>query len=48
MVLTGVYKDVSCTQKVNHGVLVVGYGTEGTHDYWLVKNRCVLRIIAGL
>ncbi|XP_077937537.1 cathepsin S-like isoform X1 [Gasterosteus aculeatus] len=39
----GVYKDVSCTQKVNHGVLVVGYGTEGTHDYWLVKNSWGVR-----
>ncbi|KAM3596834.1 uncharacterized protein V6R79_021476 [Siganus canaliculatus] len=34
----GVYRDHSCTQKVNHGVLVVGYGTEGGRDYWLVKN----------
>ncbi|XP_060915570.1 cathepsin S-like isoform X2 [Labrus mixtus] len=37
----GVYRDHTCTDKVNHGVLAVGYGTSGTHDYWLVKNRQV-------
>ncbi|XP_049438596.1 cathepsin S-like [Epinephelus fuscoguttatus] len=35
---SGVYDDPSCTQKVNHGVLVVGYGTLDGADYWLVKN----------
>ncbi|XP_028277149.1 cathepsin S-like [Parambassis ranga] len=34
----GVYQDHTCTHNVNHGVLVVGYGTEGENDYWLVKN----------
>ncbi|XP_061674392.1 cathepsin S-like [Syngnathoides biaculeatus] len=34
----GVYEDLACTQKVNHGVLAVGYGTEGGSDYWLIKN----------
>ncbi|XP_068188712.1 cathepsin S-like [Antennarius striatus] len=34
----GVYRDHTCTHKVNHGVLVVGYGRERGHDYWLVKN----------
>ncbi|KAL3882315.1 hypothetical protein ACJMK2_028672 [Sinanodonta woodiana] len=34
----GVYDDPSCTARVNHGVLVVGYGTDGGKDYWLVKN----------
>ncbi|XP_031722256.1 cathepsin S-like [Anarrhichthys ocellatus] len=34
----GVYRDHTCTHKVNHGVLVVGYGTERQYDYWLVKN----------
>uniref|UniRef100_A0A3B4AKG4 Cathepsin S n=1 Tax=Periophthalmus magnuspinnatus TaxID=409849 RepID=A0A3B4AKG4_9GOBI len=34
----GVYKDKSCTHSVNHGALVVGYGTEAGQDYWLVKN----------
>lgn len=35
---SGVYNDSSCTQTVNHGVLVVGYGTADGKDYWLVKN----------
>ncbi|XP_030639656.1 cathepsin S [Chanos chanos] len=35
---SGVYSDPTCTQNVNHGVLAVGYGTLGGHDYWLVKN----------
>uniref|UniRef100_A0A5F8HDS6 Cathepsin S n=1 Tax=Monodelphis domestica TaxID=13616 RepID=A0A5F8HDS6_MONDO len=35
---SGVYYDPSCTQKVNHGVLVIGYGNLDGQDYWLVKN----------
>ncbi|KAM8884854.1 cathepsin S-like [Synchiropus picturatus] len=34
----GVYTDHTCTRDINHGVLVVGYGTERGQDYWLVKN----------
>ncbi|XP_066538366.1 cathepsin S-like isoform X2 [Hoplias malabaricus] len=35
---SGVYNDPTCTQDVNHAVLVVGYGTLSGQDYWLVKN----------
>lgn len=42
---SGVYYDQSCSaNKLNHGVLVVGYGTDGI-DYWIVKNRYVINII---
>jgi len=27
-----------CSWQTNHSVLVVGYGTEGGQDYWLIKN----------
>ena len=36
----GVYTDDSCSQsKLNHGVLVTGYGVYNNNAYWSVKNR---------
>ena len=35
---SGVITTEECGQETDHGVLVVGYGTEDGHDYWLVKN----------
>uniref|UniRef100_A0A4W3K6D6 Cathepsin L1-like n=1 Tax=Callorhinchus milii TaxID=7868 RepID=A0A4W3K6D6_CALMI len=39
---SGIYYDEACSKTVmDHGLLVVGYGTEAGEPYWIVKNRYV-------
>uniref|UniRef100_A0A8B9ZC86 CATS protein n=1 Tax=Buteo japonicus TaxID=224669 RepID=A0A8B9ZC86_9AVES len=34
----GCYRDLNCSQVMNHTVLIIGYGPLDGEDYWLVKN----------
>ena len=35
---SGVITSTSCTQNLDHGILIVGYGEENGQKYWNVKN----------
>lgn len=35
---SGIYSDLDCGFELDHGVLLIGYGTDQNLDYWIVKN----------
>jgi C1A family cysteine protease len=51
----GVFKPLYCNGQLNHGVAVVGYGTDSGKNYWIVRNswgstwgeQGYMRIVSG-
>jgi len=35
---SGIFNSPRCGTQLNHGVVTVGYGKDGTQEYWIVRN----------
>jgi cathepsin L/cathepsin K len=35
---SGIFNNPRCGTQLNHGVVVIGYGAEGTKEFWTVRN----------
>ena len=35
---SGIYFEEKCTTEINHGALLIGFGSEDGNDFWIVKN----------
>lgn len=38
MYRSGILDTTDCPTQIDHAVAMVGYGTEGGKDYWIVRN----------
>ena len=34
----GIYNDPACVEGYDHAVVIVGYGSDGGRDYWIIRN----------